>query len=84
MKSSNGDSAMDAGESVNSFPASMAQKTCTHTRMVRGEITFDFNRPGQERASYAAPVSVLVCADCGSVSMQAEMHRFLCDWLEGR
>ena len=84
MKNSNGDTAMDAGGSMNNFPASMTQITCMHNRTVRGEVTLDFNRPGQERASYAAPVSVLVCADCGSVSLQAEMHRFLCDWLEGR
>ena len=75
---------MDAGGSMNHFAASMAQIACTHTRTVRGEVTFDFKRPGQVRASYAAPVSVLVCADCGSVSLQAEMHRFLCYWLEER
>jgi hypothetical protein len=57
---------------------------CAHSRKVRAEITLDFRRPGQERSSYAAPVSVLVCEGCGGVSVQAEMHRFLCDWLKER
>jgi len=57
---------------------------CPHSRMVRGEVMLDFRRPGQERSSYAAPVWVGICEDCGNVSLQAEMHRFLCDWLEER
>jgi len=83
MRNSTGGVAVDA-ELAGSNPKKNGQRCCTHSRTVRGEVTLDFTRPGQKRASYASPVSVLVCEDCGSVNLQAEMHRFLCDWLEKR
>ena len=61
-----------------------AEAACQHSQTVRGEITVDFRRPGQERSSYATPVSALVCEECGHVELKAEMHHFLADWLRER
>ena len=86
MEDAIGGTAVDAevGPASQNSQAAPRQLSCMHSRMARGEITLDFRRPGQERSSYAAPISVLVCEACGNVKLEAEMHKFLCDWLKER
>jgi len=47
-------------------------------------MDLEFSRPSEPKALYTAPVSVLICGECGHIEFHAALPRLLGDWLEER
>lgn len=62
----------------------MFAEKCQHENRSSAQIDLDFIRPSEPRAPYSAPVSVLICEECGYIELYAALPRLLCDWLEKR
>jgi hypothetical protein len=62
----------------------MAAEKCQHEHRIAAKLDMDFTRPAEPDAPYSAPVSVLVCEECGHLELHAALPRLLCDWLDKR
>jgi hypothetical protein len=59
-------------------------ENCQHIHRIAAKLDLDFMRPAEPNAPYSAPVSVLICEECGYIELHADLPRLLCDWLEQR
>lgn len=62
----------------------MSAKSCEHTTRVSATVELDFIRPSEPKAPYSAPVSVLMCENCGHLELFAALPKLLGDWLKKR
>jgi len=62
----------------------MSTNKCRHTNRIAAKMDLEFSRPSEPKALYTAPVSVLICGECGHIEFHAALPRLLGDWLEER
>ncbi len=60
----------------------MTVEKCQHAHRISARLDLDFMRPSEPNAPYTAPVSVLICEECGHLELYAALPHLLCDWLE--